>query len=70
MDHEERERLTRVEGDVGRIKDDVRELKTDVQDIKRLLHEARGGWRVLVIIGGAGAAVGAFGLKVIDKVLP
>lgn len=70
MDPEERDRLTRVETKVDAIEEDVKALKRDVQDIKTLLTEARGGWRVLVLIGGAGAAAGAFALKILDKVLP
>lgn len=77
MEPEERDRLTRVETkvdvieeDVKSLKRDVQSLKRDVQDIKALLAEARGGWRVLVLIGGAGAAAGAFALKIIDRVLP
>jgi len=70
MDPEERDRLTRVETKVDAIEEDVKSLKRDVSDIKALLTEARGGWRVLVLIGGAGAAAGAFALKLLDKVLP
>lgn len=70
MDPEERDRLTRVETKVEEIERKLERQEKTLAEIKSILTEARGGWKVLVLIGGAGAAFGAFALKVLDKVLP
>lgn len=70
MEPEERDRLTRVETKVDNIEEELRTLKADVREIKSLLTEARGGWRMLLLVGGAGAALGGLALKLIDWVRP
>ncbi|WP_165837523.1 hypothetical protein [Zavarzinia aquatilis] len=66
MEPEERDRLTRVETKVDNIEEELRTLKADVREIKSLLTEARGGWRMLLLVGGAGAALGGLVLKLVD----
>lgn len=34
-------------------------LLETIADIQKTLHEARGGWRVLMMVGGAGASIGS-----------
>ena len=34
-------------------------MQADLRTIKETLAEARGGWRVLLLIGGAGGALGS-----------
>lgn len=52
--------------DFGRLEQEVRQLSTQVTDMKKTLEtindtlsQARGGWRTLMLLGGAGAAVGS-----------
>lgn len=67
MTPEERDRLTRVEMQFSALEEQYRELRSDVREIKEILTQAKGGWRVLMIIGGAGAMVGGLLLKLADK---
>ena len=48
------------------LEDDMSELKTDVKLILQELHTAKGGWKTLMLVGGAAGAVGAL----IGKFLP
>ena len=52
-------RLVALEGDMT-------ELKGDVKLILQELHTAKGGWKTLMLVGGAAGAVGAL----IGKFLP
>ncbi|CAH1677692.1 hypothetical protein [Chelatococcus sp.] len=71
------ERLSALEERVANVKDDVADLKAsvasvrkDVTEIKDILTQAKGGWRVLVVIGGlAGSATTAL-LWLIGKIWP
>lgn len=65
--------LGRMEGDVAALVRSVEKMskrldETDkkVGDIKTTLSEARGGWRMLMLIGGAAGVIGGF----IGKYLP
>ncbi len=44
-------RLTAVE-------DDIAEIKADVKTVLRQMAEAQGGWKVLMLVGGASATIG------------
>ena len=52
-------RLDSVEGDIA-------EIRTDVKLILAEMHKAKGGWRTLMLVGGAVGAVGAL----VGKLLP
>ena len=58
MTPDQQERLAVVENDVNHLTADVAEIKTDVKAIRGTLAEARGGWKMLMLMGGAGAAAG------------
>lgn len=50
-----------VEGmgrEIGDLKDGMRELVTTINGMRDQLTEAKGGWRVLMAIGGASATAG------------
>jgi hypothetical protein len=38
---------------------DMEELKASVAEISKTLSEAKGGWHVLMVMGGVGAAFGS-----------
>jgi hypothetical protein len=57
------ERLARLEARMDGVSDNVREMKDDVRAIRDTLSEARGGWKTLLLVGGAAGALGAFAGK-------
>lgn len=64
------ERLARLEAQMVAVMDDYddmrsdqKEMKADIRLIRETLQEARGGWRVLMLVGGAGATVGGLLVK-------
>ncbi len=52
-----------LKADMGNVKDDISEIKSDVKEMRDILHQVRGSWRTLVILGGISAAVGALFAK-------
>lgn len=66
--------LTKAQVDIARLEAQMEHLTHSIDDIKlsnaaqtvqlkaiqELLSEARGGWRMMMLMGGAGAALGGF----------
>jgi hypothetical protein len=51
----------RVEGmgrEIGELKDDIKTLTATVNALRDQITEARGGWRTLMLLGGAAASAG------------
>lgn len=44
---------------IDQLRESNRELVSMVADIQKTLAEARGGWRTLMMIGGASGSIGA-----------
>lgn len=65
-DPREGERLAALEVHYKHMKEDVAALKGDVKAILSTLAEAKGGWKTLLMVGGAAGAMGAL----IGKFLP
>lgn len=55
----------RVEGDVKALQLQLTAMQAKVDEMHRALMQAQGGWRVMVMVGGASAAVGAVIAKVV-----
>ena len=51
--------LGRHDAEISQLKDDMRALKEDVHEIKLMLSEAKGGWRVIMLIAGVAGTIGA-----------
>lgn len=51
--------IGRHDAKIESLEREVHALRDDVAEIKRMLSEARGGWRMLLLVGGCSAAVGA-----------
>lgn len=51
--------LGRHDAEIDALKDSIEELKIEVKRISVTLSEARGGWRTLMLVGGAASALGA-----------
>lgn len=43
---------------VGTLATDVEGMRTELRALTGVLAEAKGGWRVVMLLGGAGAALG------------
>lgn len=63
--------------DLGRLEERMRaaEMRTadmqhKVDEMHRLLMQAQGGWRAMVMVGSASAAVGALVAKILGAVWP
>ena len=55
--------IDHLQKDVERIIDDIRDIKATLHAINDTLSQAKGGWRTLMLVGGAGAAVGVTASK-------
>lgn len=62
--------IERILQDMDRMAAAMSKMQGDVGTIKDTLAEARGGWRVLMLIGGAGGALGAAITQLLHKVGP
>lgn len=55
---------------IDNLNDRITRIEDKVDMIQQTLSEAKGGWRVLMLMGGAAGVVGGFLSKYIGKVLP
>jgi prefoldin subunit 5 len=60
--------------DIKHLQDDMDKLMSDMEDIKKSLHsinttlsEAKGGWKMLMLFGGAGGSIGAILMQFIHN---
>lgn len=67
MTRDERERLATLEQQMRDSRDDIAEMKIDVKAIRTALSEARGGWKIVLLLGGGAAAVGAAIAKLLSS---
>ena len=59
----------RLEARLDAVEDDLKELRRDVREIRDSLATVRGGWRLLAMLVGASASLGAFASKLLPEVL-
>jgi len=59
-DQDSRERIAVLETQMRAMLQQHNEMSHDVKIILSTLSEAKGGWRMLLLVGGAGGAVGTF----------
>ncbi len=57
--------IGRHDAEIGQLKDDMRTMKDDVHEIKMMMSEAKGGWKVILLISGISATLGAMLSKMI-----
>jgi len=50
--------IKHLQDDMDRMVKDMNEIKKSLAKIQDTLSEAKGGWRTLMLIGGAGGALG------------
>lgn len=51
--------IKHLQTDMDKLVSDMEAIKSTLNDINSTLAEARGGWKVLMMVGGAGGALGA-----------
>lgn len=52
-----------------RVFEELHALRTQLTSVQNTLSEARGGWRALMLVGGASASFGALLSEILGKVL-
>ena len=53
------EKISRIESDLEALSLSLRQLNETLTAISVTLSEAKGGWKMLMVVGGAGAAMGS-----------
>lgn len=51
--------------EVEYLKSHLSEIKDDTREIKETLHQAKGGWKTLMLVAGIASTVGALMAKVL-----
>ena len=51
--------IKHLQKDMDKLVEDVEEIKKSLYDISHTLAEAKGGWRIFMILGTLGATIGA-----------
>jgi prefoldin subunit 5 len=51
--------IKHLQADMDKLVEDMKQVKACLSEIKDTLSEARGGWKTLMIVGGASAAIGS-----------
>jgi hypothetical protein len=58
--------IKHLQNDMDKMVKDMDEIKETIKEISKTLSEAKGGWRMFMMIGGIGATVGAAASWLID----
>lgn len=53
------EKLARMQADIEAVTVAITQLTVTLSNINITLSEAKGGWKMLMVVGGAGAAMGS-----------
>jgi len=51
--------IKHLQTDMDKLVRDMEELKASIAEISKTLSEAKGGWQVLMVMGGLGVAIGS-----------
>ena len=60
--------IKHLQADMDRLVADMEDIKKTLNSINSTLADARGGWKVLMMVGGAGGALGAVVTQFAHKV--
>lgn len=73
-DEIDRQEFGRLQAEVGALRRDIDRMASTVDtmaetldEVRQQLTEARGGWKMMMLMGGAGATLGAFLTKLLGK---
>ena len=64
MDQTQRD-IGRIEGKVNSLESDLTEVKADVKAILAVINQTKGGWKIMMLVGGVTGAIGAFIVKIL-----
>jgi len=60
--------VAKMEVQVSQLEREMKEIKGDIKFIRQKLDQATGGWKTLMMVGGASAALMGFLLKMLGMV--
>jgi prefoldin subunit 5 len=60
--------IKHLQNDMDKMIKDMDEIKETIKEISKTLSEAKGGWKLLLVVGGIGASVATFVTWFIDMV--
>ena len=60
--------IRHLQNDMDKMTKDMEEIKDAIREISKTLSEAKGGWKLLLVVGGIGASVATFITWFIDMV--
>lgn len=63
MSEELHQQLGAHDAKIGHLEYELREMRRELVEIRRVLSEARGGWKTLMLVGGAAGVAGAAATK-------
>ena len=52
--------IRHLQDDMDKVLESMKSMQSTLMAIDKTLSEAKGGWKMLLLIGGAGGAVGSF----------
>ena len=58
--------IAHLQSDMDKMAVDIEEIKKTLASINSTLSEAKGGWRVLMLVGGASGALGAGFMQILN----
>jgi prefoldin subunit 5 len=61
--------IRHLQDDMDKMLESMKAMQTTLSAIDKTLSEAKGGWKMLMLVGGAGGAVGSF-LTYLASALP
>ena len=60
--------IRHLQTDMDKMTKDMEEIKDAIREISKTLSEAKGGWKLLLVVGGIGASVATFVTWFIDMI--
>jgi prefoldin subunit 5 len=61
--------IKHLQDDMDKVLESIKTMQVTLTAIDKTLSEAKGGWKMLMLVGGAGGAVGSF-LTYLASALP
>lgn len=52
--------IKHIQDDLDKIASEMAEVRKALSEINKTLSEAKGGWKILMLIGGASGTIGSF----------
>jgi len=62
--------IKHLQADMDKMSDDMEDVKQSLQAINKTLSEAQGGWKMMMMVGGFGAAIGSLIAWILNFIKP